>query len=95
MTKATVPDHIEKRLKAVVSERTQLEKELQKEQDKLRKLAGQPEFSASMEQTPRATQVAKVNKLKADIGRVSLEHAELARTRTLILGGTNYTLPPG
>lgn len=87
MANTKAPDHLTKRHDEIVSHRGKLERELLKEQEKLRKVrggdAGHPE------------QVAKVNALKAEIARVSQDHAEHARAIALVSGGTNYAPSPG
>lgn len=75
------------RLKAVVAERTKLEADLAKMQDKLRGIDRQ-------DADAYAGQLAKVNAAKAEIGRVSADHAELARAVSLISGGTNHAPQP-
>lgn len=76
------------RLKAAVADRNRAETELQKEQAKLRKIDRQADPDAY------AQQLAKVNELKGEIGRIAGEHAELARAVALVSGGTNHTPQP-
>jgi septal ring factor EnvC (AmiA/AmiB activator) len=90
MSKAQVPDHIEKRFREVEKERRALEDELQGHQEELRKVR------AERADHPEATNhLARVNDVKSQIATLSFEHAELARMRATLLGGKNYTPPPG
>lgn len=92
-TKAQVPDHIEKQFSEVVRERQALESELEGHQKKLRKLGRTQEERATHPEGQ--VHLTQVNEVKRRIGEVSFRHAELARARALILGGTNYMPLPG
>lgn len=72
------------RLKVVVAERTKLEGDLAKAQAKLRGIDRQADPDAY------AAQLAHVNAAKAEIGRVSAKHVELAQAISLVSGGTNH-----
>jgi hypothetical protein len=84
---ARAPDKLTSRLEAVVAEREKAERALAKAQDKLRGIDRQD--------AAYANEAAKVNDLKAEIGRISNDHAELARAVSLVSGGTNHTPPAG
>lgn len=75
---------LSKRLDEVVGRRTKMETQLEKEQAALRKLDRQRDADAYRDQA------AKVNATKAEIGRISAEHVELARAVALASGGTNH-----
>jgi hypothetical protein len=84
---AKTPDKLAARLDAVVAEREKPSALLWKAQDKLRGIDRQD--------AAYADEVAVVNELKAEIGRISIEHAELARAVSLVSGGTNHAPPAG
>jgi predicted nucleic acid-binding Zn-ribbon protein len=84
---AKTPDKLAARLDAVVAEREKAERALMDAQDKLRGIDRQD--------VAYADEVAKVNELKAEIGRISTDHAELARAVSLVSGGTNHAPPAG
>jgi hypothetical protein len=84
---ARAPDKLTSRLEAVVAEREKAERALAKAQEKLRGIDRQdPSYPA---------EAAKVNELKAEIGRISYDHVEIARAVSLVSGGTNHTPPAG
>jgi hypothetical protein len=84
---AKTPDKLAARLDAWCREREKAERALAKRRRSC---------AASTARTPPTPmQVAKVNELKAEIGRISNEHAELARAVSLVSGGTNHAPPAG
>lgn len=85
---ANAPDHLKKRHDEVVATRTKLETDLQKLQAKLRDIDRQGDSDGY------AAQLAKVNAVKAEIGRVSAEHVDLERAIALVQGGTNHQPAP-
>lgn len=82
---AKADNDIGARLKTIVAERHKAEQNHEKLQEKLRGLErGTPQYDA---------QLAKVNESRDEIGRISDEHAELARANSLAQGGTNHAPP--
>lgn len=84
---AKTPDKLAARLDDVVSRREKLENDLAQHQAKLRGIDRQDDARYG-------EQLANVNALKAEIGAISIEHAELARAVALVSGGTNHAPPP-
>jgi hypothetical protein len=73
----------EAKLKAVVAKRTKAEEELAKLQEKLRGI--------DRSDAKYAQALAPVNEKKAEIGKISQEHVELARMVATLKGGTNHS----
>ena len=86
--KATAPN-FDAQLKEVVAERTKLENQLMKAQDKLRVLDRQQDADKYTEL------LQPVNELKQRIASIGQQHIELARMVSAMKGGTNHNPPPG
>jgi hypothetical protein len=92
--RAAIPQHVQARHDAIVAERARLEQELNAKQERLREIPLERRTRVAATDHPDAApQLAEIDQLKAEIGRVSLQHAELARAIALVSGGTNYPLP--
>ena len=85
-SKPTSPNFDAQR-KDVVVERTKLENQLQKAQEKLRT------FDRQKDADKYSEALQPVNDLKQRIGRISQEHVELARMVSAMKGGKNH-IPP-
>jgi chromosome condensin MukBEF ATPase and DNA-binding subunit MukB len=78
------------KLKAIVAERTKAENKLLALQDDLRELdrdqkRGTPEYDA---------QLAKVNEMRDEIGRIGVEHHNLSSAFSYASGGVVHVAPP-
>lgn len=85
--KAKTPN-FDAQLKEVVSERTKIENQLHKAQDKLRGTDRQQEAEKYAEL------LAPVNDLKQRLASITQQHAELARMVATMKGGTNHAPQP-
>lgn len=86
MAKGTAPN-FEQQLADVVKERTKLENDLVKKQEKLRGIDRQAQPDKYAEA------LAPVQEAKAKIGAISQEHVELARMVSAMKGGKNFSPP--